>query len=421
MKLLIVSQYFWPESFRINEVVQALVGRGIEVDVLTGKPNYPEGKIFDGYRMLGCQHQTWQGATIYRVPLLERGMRNAPKLALNYLSFVVSASLFGSWVLRGKKYDAILVYAPSPILQALPALWIGRLLKCPVAVWVQDLWPESLVATGHITNRRALGWVSRLVRFIYRKTDLILIQSRAFEANVAALAGHDRIAYFPNSADSSFSRGVRMECPAPLVFEGCFSILFAGNVGSVQAVDVIIEAATLLRNEVAIRFVILGSGSRWEWMREEIELRGLTNVHLLGRYPVETMPSFMQKASVLLVTLADKPILAGTVPSKIQAYLASGRPLLASINGEGARLIQEAGAGIAVPAEDARALADAAIRLSRLSLVQLNALGENGRQYFLDRFDHDKLISQLIGTLGDLSIRGSSRDASLNTPEPPLE
>ena len=178
MRVLVLSQYFWPEGFQINHVVQSLVGRGIEVDVLTGKPNYPEGVVFDGYRAWGCQTEQWAGAGIYRVPLVPRGTKSAVRLALNYLSFVVSGLVFAPWMLRARSYDAIFVYAPSPILQAIPALFLGRIKRCPVLLWVQDLWPESLVATGYVRSPRVLLAVERVVRFIYRRTDLLLVQSR---------------------------------------------------------------------------------------------------------------------------------------------------------------------------------------------------------------------------------------------------
>ena len=188
MKVLVISQYYYPENFRINEVVQTLVDKGIDVEVLTGKPNYPEGRLFPGYRAWGSQVETLLGAKVYRVPMVARGSRSALRLALNYLSFVLSGLFCGPWLLRRQKYDAVFVYGVSPILQALPALFIGWLKNARVTVWVQDLWPESLQATGYVRNRWVLAGVRQLVRFIYRHTDLLLVQSKGFEAPVAAMA-----------------------------------------------------------------------------------------------------------------------------------------------------------------------------------------------------------------------------------------
>lgn len=403
MKVLIVSQYFWPESFRINDVVRSLIEKGISVDVLTGKPNYPLGQKFPGYGGWGCQCEKWMGANVYRVPLSARGVGSALKLALNYLSFVASGLFFGPIMLRNRHYDAIFVYAPSPILQAIPAIFLGWLKRCGVIIWVQDLWPESLSATGYVRDSRILKWVETVVRFIYRHTDLLLVQSKAFEQRVAALAPGKRIVYYPNSVDSTFADPPDIALPEVSELDDGFCVVFAGNVGSGQAVEVIVEAATLLRGHADIRFIVFGQGSRWEWMRAEVQNRELTNLHLLGRYPVETMPGFMQKASALLVTLADQPIFAATVPSKVQAYLAAGKPILACLNGEGARLVEEANAGLISRAENAGELAESVLHLHQMTHVEREKLGGNGRRYFKEHFDHDLLTDRLIEHLYSVS------------------
>ena len=400
MRVLVVTQYFWPEGFRINDVVKTLVERGIHVDVLTGKPNYPEGKIFSGYRPCGTVTESWFGATIFRVPLAPRG-NGALNLVANYLSFIFSGLIFGPILLRGRKYDVVFVYGLSPILLTIPAIFIAWLRRKRLVIWIQDLWPESLSATGYVTSEFILRSVEIVVRWIYRHADLLLVQSRAFESSVAALAPGKPIIYYPNSVDASFSQNLSEGLDQPLILEleGGFPIIFAGNIGAAQAVECIVDAATLLRAESDIRFVVFGQGSRWEWMRREIEKRGLTNIYLAGRFPVQDMPGYMRKAAVLLVSLIDKPIFSLTVPNKIQAYMASGRPILASLNGEGARLIHEANAGIAVPAEDHKALAEAILKLHSMSKEERHQLGLNGRKYYEENFDHDKLIDQLIGYL----------------------
>jgi len=406
VKVLVVSQYFWPESFRINDVVRSLVERGIEVDVLTAKHNYPEGKIFPGYRCWGIQTESYKGALVLRLPIFLRGTRSGWRLALNYLSFVVSGLAIAPCLLRGHRYDAIFVYSPSPILQAIPALFLGWLKNAKVIVWVQDLWPESLYATGYIRSQRVLGWVAKLVRFIYRRADLLLVQSKGFISPVSAFAAATPVAYFPNSVESIFQDFPKVPLPEIAALEEGFTVMFAGNVGVGQALEVIVEAATTLRDKSDIRFVVLGNGSRWDWMREQVKLRGLRNLHLPGRFPVEAMPGLMQKASVLLVTLADQPIFATTVPNKVQAYMAAGRPILACLNGEGARLVEEAGAGLSVPAEDAPGLAAAVLRLYEMPSDDRDAMGANGRLYFKAHFDHDRLIDELIGHLQPSPMSG---------------
>jgi glycosyltransferase involved in cell wall biosynthesis len=399
MKLLLVTQYFWPEGFSINEVARTLVERGIELRVLTGKPNYPEGRIYPGYRPLAVEREDHDGARIDRVPIVPRGLRSPMLLALNYLSFIVSATLLGPWCLRGFHPDAILVYCPSPLLQALPALLIGWLKRAPVAVYVQDLWPESLEATGYVRSRWLLKAVAAVVAFIYRRADLILISSRPFEAPIRRLAPNARIVYQPNSVDAALADPETAErLPLPVLDSG-FSVMFAGNIGAAQAMPVIVEAAALLLPRPDIKLVIVGSGSELEWLERQRSERGLTNLHLVGRFPPAAMPSLFSRASALLVTLADRPIFAMTVPNKTQAYMAAGRPIIACMNGEGARLVVEAQAGLAVAAEDPRGLADAVLRLYGMSAEERERLGANGRRYYREHFEHEKLVSDLVGHL----------------------
>jgi glycosyltransferase involved in cell wall biosynthesis len=399
MRVLIVSQYFWPESFRINELAQSLVAHGVDVDVLTGKPNYPEGKIYPGYRALGSMHELWQGANVFRVPIFPRGFRSGLRLFLNYLLFIFSAMVFGAWQLRDTKSDVIFVYAPSPLLQALPALFIGWIKRIPVVVYVQDLWPESLEATGYVHNRLVIRMVDWLVKLIYQSSDLILVSSRPFKNSIQKYLPSAEIVYYPNSVDASFSNpdsGLKLDLPA---LDDSFCVVFAGNVGSAQAVHVIAEAAEQLRDHHNIRLVVLGSGSELEWLRSQIIECGLSNLFLAGRFPVEAMPNLLSRADALLVTLANQRIFAATIPNKIQAYMAVGRPIIASMNGEGARLVHEANAGISVPAEDGAALADAILKLHAMPAADRDRLGENGRQYYRQHFDHEQLVDELINYL----------------------
>lgn len=413
MRVLVVSQYFWPEEFRINEVCQSLVERGHSVEVLTGLPNYPSGKFFDGWARAwgwGCVGKREQNSfvKIFRVPLVPRG-QNRIQLTLNYLSFVVMGCFFGSWRLRKRKYDILFVYAPSPIISALPALLMGWVKQKPVVIWVQDLWPDSVVATGHIKNKFVVKLLEFLVRFIYRRADLLLAQSHAFLGPLRRLSGSTEVKYFPNSVGESFAGKANEKCVLKSRKYLCdligspssFVVLFAGNIGVAQSVDVILAAATRVERYQKIQFVVLGEGSKRQWMLSEVSKRKLSNVHLPGRLPSEQMPAFMQLASALLVTLADEEIFAATVPYKIQAYLASGRPIIASMPGEGGRIVRDAGAGISVRPEDGEALAQAVLKLYQSSSSVLNRYGTNGRRYFESNYMHERLIDDLQTLLED--------------------
>ncbi len=394
MRLLVVSQYFYPENFRINEIVWELNNRGITVEVLTGKPNYPTGVVYEGYRTCGGATETLNGVKIYRVPLVPRG-KGGVRLALNYLSFILSGLVFGAWMLRNRRFDAIFVFAPSPILQAIPAISLGGLKNCPVLLWVQDLWPESLSATGYVKHPSMLKMVEHVVKWIYRHVDLLLVQSRAFIPKVRALAGTTPIVYYPNSfiENALGETHHQVDCPG---FDCDFPLLFAGNIGSAQGVEVVLEAAKILRDVEGIRFVMVGDGSRRDWMIQQALDIGLKNLVFPGRFPVESMPTLLPKAAALLVTLADTEIFRLTIPSKVQAYLAAGRPIIASINGAGAAIVKDAGAGVVVPAEDALALAQAVKALYAMPTHERLEMGARGRRYYEEHFSHRKLVDQLI-------------------------
>ena len=360
MRLLVVTQYFWPETFRVNDLVEGLVARGHEVTVLTGRPNYPEGRIFDAYRRDPAAFSRFAGAEVLRVPLRPRG-KGSLRLVLNYASFVFWGCLLGPWKLRGRRYDAIFFWETSPITSALPAILLRRLKRAPLAMWVLDLWPETLSAVGVVRSQSVLNMVGWLVAFIYRRCDLILAQSRAFFANIEKWSGDtSRIRYFPGWAEPLFAVDPASVAVAPEMagLPRGFTVVFAGNIGEAQDFPAILDAFERLRARPDIRLVILGDGRAADHVRAEIARRGLGDtVVMLGKHPIERMPSFFRSADALLVSLKPDPIFAMTIPGKVQAYLASGIPLLGMLDGEGARVIVESGAGFACTAGDGAGLA----------------------------------------------------------------
>ncbi|KAF0101272.1 MAG: glycosyltransferase [bacterium] len=407
MKVLLVSQYFWPETFGINALSLAFAERGVELTVLTGKPNYPDGEVFAGHSAWGCRREDWRGIEVVRVPLFPRGRKSGWRLALNYLSFVAAGLSFGPWLLRGRRFDAVFVYAPSPILQTLPAIFLARQKRAPLALWVQDLWPESLAATGFVRNGKVLALVARVVRFIYRHTDRLLVPSEGFRAPIAALTDDARkIRYYPNAWVDETGPAAA-DAPVAALAEKIaagFSVVFAGNLGTAQALHTVIDAAERLQREgSSVRFFLIGSGSVSGWLATEVARRGLTNVELPGRFPPAAMPHCYAAASALLVSLRDEPIFAQTIPSKVQGYLAAGRPVIAALNGEGARVVVEAGAGLACPAGDAAALAAAVARLAALDADARRKMGENARRYAFEHFSLDRLADDLAAQLAELA------------------
>jgi glycosyltransferase involved in cell wall biosynthesis len=406
MRVLIVTQYFWPESFRINDLATGLSERGHEVTVYTGKPNYPEGRYFPGYGFFARTREDYDGVRVIRAPLIPRGSSGRLGLAANFASFALLASLLGPFLCRGA-YDAILVYEPSPITVGLPAVVLKWAKRAPLLFWVQDLWPENLSATGMVRTKWVLDGVARFARFLYRRSDLVLVQSEAFTAPIRALGIDGRkILYYPNSAEAIYrpvAAGTAPPPGQPALPEG-FRVMFAGNIGAAQDFDTILGAAELARGERDIHWTIVGDGRMHSWVESEIARRGLGGtVHLLGRHPMEAMPPLFAAADAMLVTLRNEPVFALTIPSKVQSYLACGRPIVAALDGEGARVVREAGAGVAVPAGDARALADAVVDLARRPRPEREAMGASGRRYFERHFERALLLGRLERWMTDLA------------------
>lgn len=398
MRLLVVSQYFWPENFRVNDLVAELVARGHQVTVLTGEPNYPDGHTFPEFRRDPAQFAKYAGAPILRVPVIPRG-KGSVRLVINYLSFVASGLTLGPWRLRGMAFDAIFVFQTSPITSAIPALLLRRIKKVPLLMWVLDLWPETLAAVGAVRSPRLLTWVGKLVSFIYRRCDRVLVQSRAFVSNIQQYSGDTtRIRYFPNWAEPIFEGPLAEVAPAPEVapYSATFNVVFAGNIGDAQDFPAILDAAGALRDEPNVRWLIVGDGRAADWVRSEIARRGLEHsVIMLGRHAIERMPSFFRAASALLVSLKKDPIFAMTIPGKVQSYLATGLPIVAMLDGAGATVIEQAGAGVVCEAGAGLALAECVRQLMGMPASERAAMGERGRRYCEREFSRAGLVSAL--------------------------
>ncbi|MFH1062526.1 MAG: glycosyltransferase family 4 protein [Candidatus Omnitrophota bacterium] len=409
MKILVVTQYFWPENFRINDLTAGLVEKGHEVTVLTGIPNYPTGSFFPGYGMFKNMRQEYQGARIIRVPLIPRGKSGKLSLVLNYFSFAFFASVMAPFVCRGK-YDLIFVYQLSPVTVAIPALLLKKLKALPTILWVQDLWPESLSATGAVNSLLLLKLVGKLVHWIYHKSDLILAQSKAFIPYIKNFeVKPSKITYFPNNTEA-FYHPVEVEKDAPerkKIPQG-FIVMFAGNIGAAQDFPTLISAAEKLKNYPDIYWVILGDGRRRQWAEEEVQARNLSQKFIfLGRHAPENMPRYFALADVLLVTLKDEEIFKLTVPSKVQSYLACAKPIIASLAGEGARIIEEAGAGFSCKPEDPLSLAQLVLNVYNMPKDELYRMGIKARKYFEKYFERYKLLDQLNEII--VGLKGAKR------------
>jgi glycosyltransferase involved in cell wall biosynthesis len=396
MHLLVVSQYFWPENFRINDLVEELIKRGHRVTILTGKPSYPLGKIYPNYRKDPHAFSEFKGAKIVRVPMLVRG-QGSFRLFLNYVSFVVGASFFGPWYLRGENIDAIFVFEPSPITVCLPAILIGRLKNAPVTLWVLDLWPDTLSAIGAVHSPYLLKLIGVLVRFIYERCTIILGQSNSFLSSIASYCSNPtKIHYFPAWAEDIFRATLKVKAHEIPVQNKKFNILFAGNIGEAQDMPAIVDAAELLKSSELVRWLIVGDGRKSAWLEEQVNHRGLQReILLLGRHEIERMPEFYAHANALLVSLKRDPVFSMTIPGKVQSYLLSGIPIIGMLDGEGAHVIKKARAGLTCPAGDSAGLVEVIQKMVSMPLEQRALLGSNGRAYAKTEFDRNVLIDRL--------------------------
>lgn len=398
-RILICTNHFFPETFRCNDVAFELVRRGYEVTVLTAIPDYPKGKYFDGYGIFRKRRETLNGVKIYRGFIIPRGNGGAVRLLLNYVSFFISSIILSLYLGVFKRFDRVLIHETSPVMIGVPAVIVKKIQKIPLYFWVLDLWPESLQAAGGINNPKVLGMFEALTKWIYKHSDKILMSSKGFEESITQKGDYqDRLVYFPNWADKALEKSEDYPLPA---FPDGFIAMFAGNMGEAQDFDHIMEAAQLLKDDKNLQFVFVGDGRKRPWVEQYQHEHGLQEtVHWVGRHPVEAMPSFFEKADVMLMTLKDVGIFNLTAPAKLQAYMSAGKPILAMMNGEGPRIIVEAGCGRSVAAADAEGLAQTIREMSKMDKAVLTEMGRKGKEFQMAHFELDKSISHLERILG---------------------
>ncbi len=400
LRILVVSQYFWPENFRINDLVKEWGQRGHQVTVLTGIPNYPAGKVFDAYIDQPSSYEQYESAKVVRVPMLPRGIGGF-RLMMNYLSFVLGGSIWGAWRLRGIQPDVIFVFEPSPVTVGLPAVWLSKIKNVPVVFWTLDLWPETLAAIGVVRSPKVLAWVGCMVSFIYNRCTLVLGQSRGFLDSIAKYCNDkSKIRYFPSWAEDVFTdKNVKPAPEVPEIVE-VFTVVFAGNIGEAQDMPAVLDAAEQLKSNDWVRWVIVGDGRKSDWLQSEVLRRGLSKQVLLpGRFSVERMPSFYAHANALLVSLKQDPVFSMTIPGKVQSYLMAGIPVLGMLDGEGAAVIRDAQAGLTCGAGDSAGLANAVLALVAMTAEDRRQLGLNGRKYAEQEFGRAELMDRLDALL----------------------
>lgn len=400
MKILLVTQYFYPENFKSNDVAFELSRCGHEVTVLTGIPNYPQGKFYDGYGVFRKRKEIVNGVTVYRTFVIPRGKGGGLMMALNYMSWAFIASIWALFMSVFTRFDAIIVHETSPITQGIPAMIVKWLRKTPIYFWVLDLWPESLQVAGGINNKYILGFFEWIAKLCYRTSDKILISSRGFKESICQKGDFEsKIVYFPNWAEDVLTNVTDYTLPE---LPNGFIVMFAGNIGEAQDFEHTLSAAKILKQNgyAQIHFVFVGDGRKRVWVEDYILENQLQDtVHWVGRHPLESMGKFFERADVLYFALKDSIIFNLTCPAKLQAYMSAGKPVVAMINGEGAQIVAEAGCGLTVSAGESEALADTIVKMSLMNDEELEVMGANGKEYCKMNFSFHDNINKLLGLI----------------------
>jgi glycosyltransferase involved in cell wall biosynthesis len=394
MKILIVSQYFYPEDFKVNDIAFDFVKRGHEVTVFTAKPNYPQGKFYQGYSFFGKSKEVIDGVNVIRIPIIPRFTGSRPYLIMNYVSFILFSYLY-LYRVKGN-YDVVFSHLPSPLIAALPAIWLKKKFNAKLYLWVLDLWPESVQAILKVEEGYMLSKLNKLVKYIYEKTDVILISSNSYKDSILqkGIDKNKKIAFFPNWAENVFTDEKDAAAFEPPFLPKGFNIMFAGNLGDAQDLESILEAAKLTQNE-GINWILVGEGRKSSWIYSEIEKHKLPNIYLLGRYPLESMPLFFANADAMLVSLRKDPVFTLTIPAKIQSYMASSKIILGMFDGEGKNLINQSGCGYAVDAGDYNALCQKAIFLKNLDTSKRKEMEQKSKEYYENNFSKTMLFDFL--------------------------
>lgn len=396
MRLLILTNHFYPESFRVNDIAFDRVQRGDEVTLLTGIPDYPEGHFHKGYSLFKKRVEYVNGVKVVHVPLIPRGDGGKFRMALNYASSVFFFFFYGWYQALFHRYDAVFVHDTSPAFISLPAKTVSKVQKIPLYHWILDMWPESLTAGG-INGGKFYTLINGMMKGIYKRDTEILITSHGFKRLLLEReVPEEKITYLPNWNDDAISSVD--ESVLPPLPDG-FIIMFAGNLGFAQNMENLMAAANELKEEKDIHWVFVGDGRKKPWMDEYVKGHQLEDtVHLLGRYPIETMGAFFKRADVMLVALNDVIVFNLTLPAKVQAYMAAGKPILANLCGEGADIVKNANCGWSVSSNDYKELAATASRIAKMDKQELAALGKNARRYYETNFSREKCMNILDDT-----------------------
>ena len=393
MKILVITQYFWPETFRVNDIVRYLKENNYDVDVLTGLPNYPDGILYDEFKTNREKFNNYYGATIFRVPLFLR--RDASKfyLFLNYISFVISTIFFGFFLLRKKKYDIVFSFATSPLTSSLPAIFFSKIKSCKSFIWVLDIWPDILKELKIINNIFIYNIISYISEFIYKKFDYILVQSNSFKAIIKKYTSNNNNFYFPAWAEDINGNKTNQ---IKYNNDKSFKIVFTGNIGEAQNFDNIIEAARILKDHEDIKWVIVGTGRDIGNISKTIKKENIKNFFLEGKKNINDISYYHSIADVLFISLKSGEAISSTIPGKLQTYLQSNKFILGMISGEGKKIIEDSGAGCYVDPDNPKDLAEKILYLkNNPEIIKQVNQSNRGKDYLYKFFNKKDIFEKL--------------------------
>jgi len=402
-RILIVSQHFWPESFRINDICDGLVEKGYDVEVLCGIPNYPTGQFFDGYGITKNRRQNKNGVKIRRCFEIKRGNNSNIRIFLNYISFPVSSVFSLPYLLR-QRYDKIFLFNTSPVLMSYTGIVLGRLKKIETTMYVLDLWPENLYSVLKVKNKLLRAIALRVSNWHYRKTDKLIANSKKLREILIDRIGKDesKVIYIPQFCEKIFEAQLVDEVLTNR-FSGTFNMVFTGNLSPAQSFETVIAAAKKLKSKGYddIKWIIVGDGMSRTWLEGDVEKENLSGVfEFIGRVPMEDIPKYTHIADGLFACLSKTELLDCTLPAKVFSYYAAGRPLVLAMDGEIQQIVQESGAGYIVDAEDSDGLANAVVKLYEASEKEREVMGKSAKKYYFEHFERDKNMAKLIEFVG---------------------
>lgn len=394
--ILVVSQYFFPEQFRINDICSEWVKRGYKVTVLTGIPNYPQGKFYKGYGIFKSRKEIYNGIEVIRIPLFPRGS-NSLMLILNYLSFVLSG--FFWFLLSNIKADKVFIYEVSPMTQALPGVWYAKKRKIPCYIYVTDLWPENVEIITGIKSKFIISPIGKMVDYIYKKVDKIFVSSHSFVSSISSRGiPKEKIEFWPQYAEEYYKPLDKSSVNvSEIPKDDVFNIIFAGNIGKAQGLDVLIPTAQKLKEmKSKVRFNIVGDGREKSHLIELIKESGVEDMfNFIDKQPPEKIPEFMAVCDASLICLSKNDVFSMTIPAKTQSCLACGIPIIASADGEVQVIIKESGTGVYSNAQDPLELSKQINYLVNLPSDELDFMRKASRNYYEKHFSKKMLLDKI--------------------------